>query len=135
MDKHNGGPTCKTVYYLIHDCNSVVHHFTITCLLPPPPPPMLTGAMVVPTSPVPQPTRARGMVPQWSPAPGWPTKTWSLCSSTRQVLTPFHSKLGTQFYSKWDIYQYISLSLSEPLVDPTISPRYLWCRVSDHRGM
>ena len=39
MDKHNGGPTCKTVYYLIHDCNSVVHHFTITCLLPPPPPP------------------------------------------------------------------------------------------------
>ena len=35
MDKHNGGPSCKTVYYLIHDCKSVVHHFTITCLLPP----------------------------------------------------------------------------------------------------
>ena len=135
MDRHSGGPTCKTV---IHDCNSVVHSasFYNHMLAGTHTHTTVTGAMVVPTSPVPQLTRVRGMVPQWSPALGWPTKTWSLCSSTQQVLTPFHStvmpipfQIGHPVLFQVEC-QY--LSLSEPLA---ISPRYLWCRVSDHRGM
>ena len=55
-------------------------------------------AMAVPTSPAPQLTPAQGTVLQWSPVQGWPTRTWSLCSSTPQVEIPFQEY--TKLHSK-----------------------------------